>query len=157
MPRRGFALTRSFYPYSLYAIVCIGVSLLGIFDWYKLNDLSFLIASLFLWVIVIATQYGNTRYRILWNDGEIKQISVNNIVTIISCSDISRIAQEKSSVESRISVRRPADRIAIYAGRGSEEKYIDVSLRHFTSDDIRKLMRAIHAKRPDLAIPRHWA
>jgi hypothetical protein len=53
-------------------------------------------------------------------------------------------------------MRGPADRIAIYAGHGSEEKHIDVSLRHFVTSDIRQLLRAIHDKRPDLTLPKGW-
>jgi len=45
----------------------------------------------------------------------------------------------------------------IYTGNPQgESKFIDVSLKHFAADDIRKLMRAIHQERPDLVLPKHW-
>jgi hypothetical protein len=105
------------------------------------------------WLITLATQYENTRYRIFWKDGIIKQVSANKFVTTISCAEITRIVQERSDLQSRMRMRRPLDRIAIHAGQGAQEKHIDVSLRHFTSEDVRKLMRAIHERRPGLTIP----
>jgi hypothetical protein len=152
----SFTLGRSIYPYSLYIGVCSALCLLTAFDWYKLHD-----ASLFLMIIVVslftfATLYGDTRYRIFWNDGEIKQISANKCVTVINASEITRIGQERSDLRTRLALRRPADRIAIYAGRGNEERHIDVSLRHFVAKDIRRLVRAIHEKRPDLPVPGGW-
>jgi hypothetical protein len=52
--------------------------------------------------------------------------------------------------------RRPFRRIAVYAQHGSSTKFIDVSLKHFAADDIRKLMRVIHEQRPDLVLPKNW-
>jgi hypothetical protein len=52
---------------------------------------------------------------------------------------------------------RPFRRIAIYAGdpRGTG-KFIDVSLKHFAADDVRKLMRIVHDRRSDLILPKNW-
>jgi hypothetical protein len=126
------------------------------FAWEKSKDQSIFLVILLLWLVAFATQYENTHYRIFWKDGVIRQVSVNKFVTTISCPEITRIVQERSDLQSRMRMQRPLDRIAIYAGQGAQEKHIDVSLRHFTSDDIRKLMRAIHERRPDLSIPRNW-
>jgi len=103
-----------------------------------------------------AASYGDTRYRIFWNDGEVKQISANKYVTTIRISEITHIGQERSDLGTRLALRRPADRIAIYASQGAAERHIDVSLRHFVTDDIRKLLRAIHDRRSDLTIPNGW-
>ena len=157
MPRNEFALTRSVYPYSLYVIICTGLFLLGLFDLIRIKDPSPMYASLAVALFVIVMMYPDTRYRIFWKDGVIRQVSVNKFVTTISCAKITCIAQERSDLQRRMRMQRPLDRIAIYAGQGAQEKHIDVSLRHFTSDDIRKLMRAIHERLPDLTIPRHWA
>jgi hypothetical protein len=53
-------------------------------------------------------------------------------------------------------MRRPSRRIAIYANAAEGHKWIDVSLKHFADDDIRRLMRAIREYRPDLSIPKNW-
>ena len=157
MPRNEFALTRSIYPYRLSLIVCIGISVLGVFAWAKTRDPNIFLVTLLVWLVTIATQYENTRYRIFWKDGVITQVSVNKFLTTISCPEITRIVQERSDLQNRLRMQRPLDRIAIYAGQGTKERHIDVSLRHFVSDDIRRLMHAIHEQRPDLAIPRNWA
>jgi hypothetical protein len=122
----------------------------------KLHDPSPFQAALLVSVGFVAVSYGDTRYRIFWQDGEIKQISANKYVTTIRTSDITRVAQERSDLQTRLKLRRPADRISIYGGRGDEQKHIDVSLRHFVAADIRKLMQAVHDQRPDLPLPQNW-
>jgi hypothetical protein len=153
---KEFALTRSIYPYSAYIVICIGLICLGIFDWLKIHDPGAFEVALLVSAGFLAASYGDTRYRIFWRDGEIKQISANKYVTTIRASEITRIGQERSDLRARLAVRRPADRIAIYAGHGSEERHIDVSLRHFVASDIRQLLHAIHDKRPDLTLPKGW-
>src|SRR5208337_3879507 len=138
-------------------IVCIGISVLAVFAWAKTKDPNIFFVTLLVWLVTIATQYENTRYRIFWKDGVIKQVSMNKFVTTISCPEITLVVHERSDLQNRLRMQRPLDRIAIYAGQGAQERQIDVSLRHFTSDDIRKLMHAIHEQRPDLTIPRNWA
>jgi hypothetical protein len=153
---KHFALRRSIYPYSVYIIACVVISLLGLFDWMKLHDPSPFEASFFVWIVVVATQYGNSRYRIFWNDGEIKQISADKFITTIRTSEVTHVGQERSDLRTRFQLRRPADRIAIYAGHGEQERHIDVSLRHFVARDIRQLLRQIHDRRPDLVLPKGW-
>jgi hypothetical protein len=109
--------------------------------------------SVLLWALIVLTQYGNTRYRIFWDDGEIKQIGTDRSVTVIDVSEITHIDRERSSVSERLLLRRPMDRIAIYGGRGERAKRIDVSMRHFMKDDIRTLIKFIHERRPELIVP----
>jgi hypothetical protein len=154
--QREFSLRLSIYPYIMYLVVCSGLTLLSAFTAIRTHDWSPLLIAAAAWLIVILTQYGNTRYRIYWRDGEIKQISVNNYITIIPTAEITCIGQERSDLQTRLQMRRPADRITIYADHGDEERRIDVSLRHFVASDIRRLLRAIHDKRPDLTVPKKW-
>jgi hypothetical protein len=151
-----FVLRRSIYAYSLYLILCPGISALGLLAWYKTHDSGIFLASLLVWVFTAATLYGDTRYRIFWHNGEIKQISSDKFVTVINTSEITSVGQEKSDLQARLSLRRPLDRIAIYAGHGADKRQIDVSLRHFVNADIRKLMQLIHERRPDLSLPQNW-
>jgi hypothetical protein len=153
---KEFALTRSIYPYRVYIIAGIIVTALSLFDAVTMHDINFIAMSGLLWLVLLATQYGNTRYRIFWHDGEIKQISANKYITTIDTSEIITIGQESAGLQERLRLRRPADRIAIYAEKNGKTKHIDVSLRHFVAADIRKLMHAIHEQRPDLAIPKGW-
>jgi hypothetical protein len=98
-----------------------------------------------------------TCYRIFWRDGAILQKASGGPDVSIRPDEITSVEQETSDVGTALAMRRPFRRIVIYAEnpRG-EGKYIDVSLKHFLADDVRKLMRAIHARRPDLALPKHW-
>jgi hypothetical protein len=155
-PTREFALKRSVYPYSVYIISCIALVSLGILVWFKRHDLSVFEAAIIVSLGFVATSYGDTRYQVFWRDGEIKQISANKDITIIKALEITSVGQEKSNLQERLSLRRPLDRIAVYAGHGSEEKHIDVSIRHFVNEDVRKLMQLIHKTRPDLDVPKNW-
>jgi hypothetical protein len=152
-----FALRRTFQPYAALTIIVSLVSVVILFAVIKSGDLSGLLAIAFLWVIGIWSQYANTRYRIFWEQGKVKQVAAYGDITIIDPSEIKKIALERSDLQTLFAMRRPSRRIAIYA-RGSEgHKWIDVSLKHFAGDDIRRLMHAIHERRPDLSIPKNWA
>jgi hypothetical protein len=153
---KEFALTRSIYPYSVSILSGLLVTVVSLFDAVQMHDVGFIVVSVLVWVVLFTTQYGDTRYRIFWHDGEIEQISANKYVTTIKTSEITSIGQESAGLQERLRLRRPADRIAIYAAHNGETKHIDVSLRHFVATDIRKLMHAIHEQRPDLTIPKSW-
>jgi hypothetical protein len=74
----------------------------------------------------------------------------------INANEITRVALETSDTQTLLSLRRPFRRIAIYASSPNQSKMIDVSLKHFAPHDIRRLMQAIHDRRPDLSIPKNW-
>src|SRR5216684_1115817 len=153
----NFKLRRTFQPYAAEFLIFCSITGLLIFDYFRsLHDASWIILIVLLWAIGIATQYPNARYRIFWENGKIKQIAVYGPPTVIEPSEIRRIMQERSDLQTLLAMRRPSQRIAIYALGPSGHKWIDVSLKHFAAEDIRRLMRAIHEHRPDLSIPKNW-
>jgi hypothetical protein len=105
---------------------------------------------------VFNTWFG-MRYRIFWDNNEVIQKAVAGNYTKIRTDEITDIVQETSDIQTLATFSRPMRRIVIYARHADGGKFIDVSLKHFVAGDIRKLMRAIHDRRPDLAIPRGWA
>jgi len=151
-----FALRRTIQPYAALLIIWLAITFLWIFVILKTNDLSGLILIALLWAIGIWSQYGNTRYRIFWENGAIRQIAANKNTTTIKASEITRIVQERSDLQTLFSYTRPSRRIAIYGDGSNGHKWIDVSLKHFAVEDIRRLMRTIHEHRPDLSIPKGW-
>ncbi len=66
------------------------------------------------------------------------------------------IEQETSDLQTLLSMSRPFRRITIYGNTHEGMKVIDVSLKHFNLDDVRKLMKVIHDHRPDLPMPQNW-
>jgi hypothetical protein len=71
---------------------------------------------------------------------------------VIPAKDISLVRTETSPERGRV-----LRRIAIYSNLDSKNpKFVDVSLKHFVPEDIRKLMDAIHKERPDLVLPKQW-
>jgi hypothetical protein len=113
-------------------------------------------AAVFGWLLFIPIVYIGTRYQILWRDGALIQKASGMQDVLIRPNEITRIALETSDLQTLMSFRRPFRRIAIYARGADGSKWVDVSLKHFAADDIRKLMRAIHERRPDLSMPKNW-
>jgi hypothetical protein len=132
------------------------VTFLLIFDTVRTGNKVLVQFILLMWGVFIATNYDSTRYRIFWYDDAIKQIAVFGNVTFINTSEISRISLETSDLRTMLSLTRPLRRLAIYAANSNPPKRIDVSLKHFAADDIRRLMHAIHERRPELSIPKEW-
>jgi hypothetical protein len=151
-----FALRRTIRPYAAEIIVLGAVTLLWISVLLKTRDFGSFAVIASIWALFVFAHYGDTRYRVFWENDAIKQIAANKDVTIIKPSEINRIDLEQSDLQTLFQMRRPTRRIAIYANGAQGHKWIDVSLKHFDAEDIRRLMRAIQEKRPDLAIPKNW-
>jgi hypothetical protein len=101
--------------------------------------------------------YFGRKYRIYWTDDDVRQQASGGADVCIKYSEIARIASETSKSGEWLAASRPFRRIVIYAKEAhGEGKFIDVSLKHFVAEDIRNLMRAIHGRRPDLTLPKHW-
>lgn len=153
---KKIALRRTLQPYAGYLVIFLIVSLIWVLAIYKSGDLGGIGVLALLWSVLLISQYPNTRYRIFWNKDEIEQISAYKDVTTIKISDIERIALESSDIRTLLSLTRPSNRITIYGKGGERPQWVDVSLKHFAADDIRRLMRAIHELRPELSIPKGW-
>lgn len=75
-------------------------------------------------------------------------------LTTIKLADITSIKRATSDLRTVAAQQRVTQRIAIYDD--SHKRFIDFSLKHFTADSIRQLMRTIHGLRPDLQMPEGW-
>jgi len=155
--RDSFALRRSSGPYVGFTVILAGVTALLVFVSLKTSDWSPFGMSLVAWFFLAMIVYIGTRYRIFWRDGEIVQKASGRVDVSIRVEEITRVEQETSGVRTLLSFRRPFRRITIYAGElHNKGKFIDVSLKHFVADDVRRLVRVIQARRPALALPKHW-
>ncbi len=151
----SFALRRSFRPYWGLVIIFSILSVYGLYYTFTSHDL-FGLSIFFGWIFVAFNTWFGMRYRIFWDDGEIIQKAVAGNLTKIKTDEITDVIQETSDLQTLATFSRPMRRIVIYARHAEGGKFIDVSLKHFVADDIRKLMRAIHERRPDLTLPKHW-
>ena len=93
-------------------------------------------------------------YRISIQDGVITQKGFNMSVVAIKIKDISEVKQESSDVVTLAKMNRPVQRITIYSDADGVQSSIDISLKHFVADDIRRLLHAIQEERPDLLMPK---
>jgi len=108
-----------------------------------------------IWLLFLCWTWIGTRYRVFWTDDAIIRRASGLPELTLYVRDICRVHIETGSAGRPF--RRPFNRITICPRGGADEKScIDVSLKHFVADDIRTLMRAIKAARPDLDLPSRW-
>jgi hypothetical protein len=154
---QGFGLRRIVDPYLGLGVIISGVTALALFVGFYRNVWGPVEAMPLLWVLVGVLVYIGTRYRVGWRAGAVVQKASGGRDVVIEAAQIDHVALETGldDVGAAIQMRRPFRRITIYR-QGKSGGFIDVSLKHFAADDIRRLMRAIQSARPDLALPKHW-
>lgn len=150
----SFALRRSLQPYWGLIIIFAILTVCGLYYTFSSHDL-FGLSVLFGWVFVAFNTWFGMRYRIFWDNGEIIQKAVAGNLTKIQISEITDVVQETSDMQTLVTFSRPMRRIVIYA-KHADGKFIDVSLKHFVIEDVRKLMRVIHEQRPELTLPKQF-
>jgi len=148
---KNFALKRSMKPYIGELIIIGGVIILLTWTFIKTSSWSFIWVILIGFVLYVLEHYTDLRYRVFWKNGAVERIGTSNFVTRIIASDITKVTLEKSDLATMLSRTRPTRRITIY---GKNDQHLDVSLKHFVTEDIQKLMEEIHKLRPDLDIPK---
>jgi len=112
-----------------------------------------MIAPALLWVLFGELAWIGLKYRILWDSDSVIQHASGLTRKRIAFQDISHIRSEQAPASEFLSMPRPFRRVAIYGRKSDPAAFIDVSLRHFHREDIRELLAAIHARRPDLKVP----
>ena len=151
-------LRRTIAPYMgqliIFSLVTLGVLFVSIHK----HVLSLILPVPIMWLLFAFVVSIGLRYRIVWTNSEVCQRASGGSNVCIGYGEITRITLEVSRPGEWFAASRPFRRIVIYAAepRG-ENKFIDVSLKHFLTDDICELMRAIRVHRPDLELPPHWA
>lgn len=133
------------------------VTLFLLFTSIKVHAWGPLLTAPVMWLLFSIPIYIGLKYKISWSDKEVCQEASGGPKVCIPYSEITNVRSEISKPGGLLAASRPFRRIAIYAGdtKGTG-KFIDVSLKHFAADDVRKLMAALHDRRPDLALPKHW-
>ena len=152
----AFSLRRSATPY-----ISLGVIFFGIAIWlsilaYPKRDWGTMESALLLLGIYALYVFIGTRYRIFVRANTITQRAFGKRSISIEIKDIESVGTELSDLKTMRQMNRPFRRIAINATRDGRAEVIDVSTKHFSGGDIRKLMRLIHSKRPDLQLPGKW-
>jgi hypothetical protein len=163
MESKSFKLRHSLQPYGGFVVIYAALAIFFVIASVTTNNwkdsvplLSFLTAAFV--ILVVFWAFLNSRYRVALEDGTLVMQSASlfnksRALTSIKIADITSVKKEISDTHSAIKLRRPFRRIAIYAGQGDGAKWIDVSLKHFKLEDIRKLLRGIRDSRPDLDVP----
>jgi hypothetical protein len=95
-------------------------------------------------------------YQIGLRNGVIWQRAFGKRRVFLPLSDISAVRQEASDIKGLVRASRPSSRITIHGRTEGSERRIDVSIKHFVAEDIRRLMHLIRESRPDLDLPKRW-
>jgi hypothetical protein len=155
-----FELKHSMRPYALVLILLFAIGLLALWVGFAKNDWgAFYVMVAAVVIYLLKIYFYDLHYSIFFKDGSIVMQGANWIpnpkdFTSIKVADITSIKRETSDLRTLAAQRRASQRIAIYDE--NHQKFIDVSLKHFTQNDVRKLMQIIHDHRPDLTIPNGW-
>jgi len=150
-------LRRTVSPYMGQNIILSLVTLYLLFVSAKVRGWSLLLPASVIWLLFSILTYIGLKYKINWTDKEVCQEASGGPKICIPYSEITNVTSEISKPGELLAASRPFRRVAIYAGdpQGAG-KFIDVSLKHFAADDVRKLMRVVHDHRPDLILPKNW-
>lgn len=144
-------------PYWGQIIILSLVTLGMLFVALEKNTWSLLLPIPVMWLLFVPLVYFGLRYRVFWTNDEVCQQASGGANVCIKYDEVKRITSETSQPGEWLAASRPFRRIVIYAdSAGTGRGFIDVSLKHFASEDIRELMRAIHDRRPELTLPTRW-
>jgi len=150
-------LRRTIAPYMGQIIILVLVTFGVLFVCIKKHEWALLLPVSIVWLLFLILTCIGLKYKINWTDNEICQKASGGSKVCIQYSEITKVVSEISKPGDILAASRPFRRVAIYAEepRG-EGRFIDVSLKHFVTDDVRKLMCVIHDHRSDLVLPRNW-
>jgi hypothetical protein len=143
-----FRLRHTLSPSIMWIVMLGGVDMLLLyamisehaFNWNIIGTIA-LISSMAIFIVSL-----NLRYTITWIGNAIVQTAFGLPKTTIKLTDITKIRFEISDTRTLFKANRPYNRVAIYG----KNKFVDVSMKHFKIEDIRKLVAAIRRTRPDL-------
>lgn len=148
-------LRRTISPYLGQIIILSLVTVFLLFESIKLHAWGPLLPAPFIWLLFSVQIYIGLKYKISWTDKAVCQEASGGPKVSIQYGWITKVTSEISKPGEVLAASRPFRRIAIYAKEPQGAKsFIDVSLKHFAIDDVRKLMSVVHDRRPDLTLPK---
>jgi hypothetical protein len=147
-------LRRTIAPYIGQIIILSAVTLFAAIGSFNTKEWGLILSMLVAWLLFAFLARIGLKYKISWTNELVCQEASGGSNICIRYSEITKIVSEVSQPGQLLAASRPFRRIAIYA-RAMEGKatFIDVSLKHFATADVRDLMQVIREKRPDLKVP----
>jgi hypothetical protein len=92
------------------------------------------------------------KYKICWSKHELTMFASGVGTRTIQFSEITEVRRETATPDEFFSQARPFRRIVVVGRTDDPNAYIDISLRHFRTGDINRLVTEIRKNRPDLKI-----
>jgi len=147
-------LRHSIAPYGTFGSLLLVLCVWGFYIGNRSGKWGLLESSLFLSGIYCLQVGMGLWYRISLKDGIISRRAFAEPRVSIPISDITSLDHPSPKLKAVVNFNTPFRRISIVGHVGGVRKLINVSTKHFLSEDIRLLMLAIHEARPDLELPR---
>jgi hypothetical protein len=149
-------LRRTITPYVGQTLILLGITVFLAYVAHKTSQWNLLWAAAAMWpLFAFAYLYFGLKYRVLWDSiGVYMRASGMKEERLVRYEDITSIRYETARVSEFAAQSRPFRRIVVKGHAHNRNAFVDISLRHFRLEDIEKLLTEIHARRPDLTIPR---
>ena len=147
-------LRRTVQPYVGQTLILALVTGFAVFESVTSSDWDFIWApAVFLPLYGIYFLYFGLQYRVFWDKENVVMRARGGPERRIHFDEITSIRNEVSSAREVVAQSRPFRRIVIIGRRSGGNDVIDISLRHFRLEDIKRLLIEIHKRRPDISLP----
>jgi hypothetical protein len=150
-------LRRTITPYIGQSLILVGVTVFLFCIALRKQQLNLLWAAGLIWVLYASfVLLFGMQYKVFLDDQGVTMRASGGPKRNIQFEEITDIRYETASADEFLAQARPFRRIVILGHRHDPNGRIDISLRHFRSEDINALLMAIHKRRPDLKLPGGW-
>jgi hypothetical protein len=149
-------LRRTITPYIALTLILVGITVCLAYVAHKTSQWNLLWVAAATWpLFAFAYLYFGLKYRVLWDSiGVYMRASGMKEQRLVRYEDITSIKYETAQVSEFAAQSRPFRRIVVKGPAHKRDAFVDISLRHFRLEDIQELLTEIHARRPDLPIPK---
>jgi hypothetical protein len=147
-------LRRTVQPYVGQTLIILAVTAFSFWVAMTKEDWEIMWGPALIWALYSAyVLLFGLKYRISWDEAGVTMHASGGPKRIIRFEEISQVRYETAGVDEFLSQSRPFRRIVLLGSKHRLNEQIDVSLHHFQSEDIKKLLAEIRNRRPDISIP----
>jgi hypothetical protein len=142
-------------PYVGQSIIIAAVTILLVFIALEKTQWGLLWAVGLVWALfALYVIFFGVKYRIFWDEDGLTMSASGGPNRSISFDEITEVRRETARADEFLSQARPLRRLVIVGSQHAPNARIDISLRHFRTPDIDRLIREIGERRPDLTLPK---
>lgn len=145
------SLRRTFAPYAGQTVILSLATIGSLAVAWEKSTWGLPIAMAVAWGFYAVFVAISLRYRISYGQEYIRRRASGGPDVVIKVQDVAEVVRELATAGEMVAQSKPFRRIRISDRSGQS---IDVSLKHFRSEDINVLLHWLHRSRPDLSMPK---